>query len=171
MTDTRPLGIMLVNLGTPDSTDTPDVRRYLREFLNDPRVIDINPIGKWLLLNLIVLPFRPAKSGEAYKTIWTDRGSPLLFHGQDLAAGVQEELGEEFEVVLAMRYGNPSVRLGSSNFWKKRSAHRCLPLFPQYSSAAFDNGGKGYARVYKLWDVHQSTLCATSTLTPSSSRV
>ena len=112
MTDNRPLGIMLVNLGTPDSTDTPDVRRYLREFLNDPRVIDINPIGKWLLLNLIILPFRPAKSGEAYKTIWTERGSPLLFHGQDLAAGVQEELGEEFEVVLAMRYGNPSVKAG-----------------------------------------------------------
>ena len=155
MTDNRPLGIMLVNLGTPDSTDTPDVRRYLREFLNDPRVIDINPIGKWLLLNLIILPFRPAKSGEAYKTIWTERGSPLLFHGQDLAAGVQEELGEEFEVVLAMRYGNPSVKAGLETLLEKDVRRIVvLPLFPQYSSAAFGSAvEKVMHEAGKLWDV------------------
>src|SRR3954469_12737384 len=104
-----PIGVLLVNLGTPDSPRVADVRRYLREFLSDPRVIDINPIGRWLLLNLFILPFRPAKSAKAYQSIWGERGSPLLFHSQDLAAGVARTLGPGYVVELAMRYGQPSI--------------------------------------------------------------
>ena len=84
----RRIGILLVNLGTPDSPETGDVRRYLAEFLNDPRVIDINPVSRWFLLNLIILRFRPAKSAHAYKKIWSKDGSPLLIHGKALAAAI-----------------------------------------------------------------------------------
>ena len=81
-------GLLLCNVGTPDEPTSGAVRRYLREFLSDPRVIDINPVGRWLLLNLIILPLRPKKSAEAYRKIWTERGSPLLGHGEDLVKAV-----------------------------------------------------------------------------------
>ncbi len=86
-------GLLLINLGTPDAPTTGAVRRYLREFLSDPRVLDINPIGRALLLNLIILPRRPAKSAHAYASIWdVKRGSPLLYHSRDLAAAVGGEV-------------------------------------------------------------------------------
>ena len=88
MADPR-TGALLLNLGTPDSPSVPDVRRYLREFLNDPRVIDIPALGRWLLLNLVILPFRPKKSAAAYAQIWTPEGSPLLLHSRALAHGVR----------------------------------------------------------------------------------
>ena len=95
------IGLLLINLGTPDEPTTSAVRRYLREFLSDPRVIDVNPVGRFLLLNLTILPFRPRKSAAAYRLIWTERGSPLLFHAQDLVVGVQERLGDSWQVELA----------------------------------------------------------------------
>ena len=76
------MGILLSNLGTPDAPESGPVRRYLREFLSDPRVLDIHPVGRWLLLNFVILPVRPAKSAEAYQKIWSKQGSPLLFHSQ-----------------------------------------------------------------------------------------
>ena len=79
-----PTGLLLINLGTPDAPTTAAVRRYLREFLSDPRVIDIHPVGRALLLNFVILPSRPAKSAAAYRAIWDDtRGSPLLGSGDD----------------------------------------------------------------------------------------
>ena len=102
-------GLLLVNLGTPDSTAVGDVRRYLAEFLDDPRVLDMNPLGRKLLLNLVILPLRPKRSAAAYGEIWGERGSPLLFHSQDLAAAVQAELGQGWKVVLGMRYGRPTL--------------------------------------------------------------
>jgi ferrochelatase len=102
-------GLLLINLGTPTEPTTPAVRHYLREFLGDPRVLDMNPVGRALLLHLVILPFRPAKSAHAYRSIWTDRGSPLLYHSQDLAARVAEQLGTGWHVELAMRYGTPSL--------------------------------------------------------------
>jgi ferrochelatase len=78
-------GLLLINLGTPDAPTPTAVRRYLREFLGDPRVLDMNAVGRFLLLNLIILPTRPKKSAHAYQAIWdATRGSPLLYHGQDL---------------------------------------------------------------------------------------
>jgi ferrochelatase len=131
------VGLLLVNLGTPDSPETGDVRRYLREFLSDPRVIDIGALPRWLLLNLIILPFRPRRSGEAYEKIWTERGSPLLFHTQDLAEKVRERCGDNVVVDLAMRYGRPSIEDAFLRF-KRRAVDRVVvfPLYPQYSSAA-----------------------------------
>ena len=130
-------GALLLNLGTPDSPSVPDVRRYLREFLSDPRVIDIPALGRWLLLNLVILPFRPKKSAAAYAKIWTPEGSPLLVHSRALAEGVGEALGPDWVVALGMRYGQPTIasavaRLREANV----SRLVVLPLFPQYSEAA-----------------------------------
>ncbi|MEC9352095.1 MAG: ferrochelatase, partial [Planctomycetota bacterium] len=95
--------LVLLNLGTPDSPDVKDVRRYLHEFLSDPRVLDINPLVRFLLLHCIILRKRPAESAEAYRKIWTERGSPLFFHGADLVEKVRRHQGEDAVVELAMR--------------------------------------------------------------------
>lgn len=146
----RRIGILLVNLGTPDSPETADVRRYLAEFLNDPRVIDINPVARWLLLNLIILRTRPAKSAEAYKKVWTQEGSPLLVHSENLTEAVAERFAAEpdVHVRLAMRYGKPSLRSGIEGL----VADGCdrivvLPLYPQYASSST---GSTAEAVYKI---------------------
>src|ERR1700753_894003 len=99
-------GVLLVNLGTPDSPSVPDVRKYLFQFLNDPRVIDINPIARLFLVNLIIVPFRAPKSAKIYKELWDEKGSPLLYNGVALTELVQNALGDEYKVVLGMRYQN-----------------------------------------------------------------
>jgi len=140
-------GLLLLNLGTPDAPTTPAVRRYLREFLSDPRVIDLNPVGRALLLHLVILPFRPAKTAHAYRAIWDERrGSPLLAHGKDLAAGVAAKLGAGWHVELAMRYGSPSIR---SALDALADCERIvmLPLFPQNASSST---GTAVERVWKL---------------------
>jgi protoporphyrin/coproporphyrin ferrochelatase len=154
MATSSPTGLLLINLGTPESPKPSDVRPYLREFLSDPRVIDIPPLLRFLLLNLVILPFRPKKSGEAYEKIWTERGSPLLFHGRDLAEKVQQRLGGDCAVELAMRYGNPSIREGLSRL-RARGVDRIVvfPLFPQYSSAATGSAlEKVFTEAAKLWN-------------------
>jgi ferrochelatase len=127
-------GLLLINLGTPDAPTPRAVRRYLREFLSDPHVIDINPVGRWLLLHLVILPFRPRKSAEAYRKIWSERGSPLLFHGRDLEAAVRARLGPDWTVALAMRYGAPSIADGLAAL-RAAGATRVVaaPLYPQYA--------------------------------------
>ncbi len=140
-------GLLLVNLGTPDAPTTPAVRRYLREFLSDPRVVDLNPVGRALLLHLVILPFRPAKSAHAYRSIWDERrGSPLLFHSTDLATAVAGRLGPTWRVELAMRYGNPSI---VDALDKLAGGDRIvvLPLFPQYAASST---GTAVARVWQL---------------------
>lgn len=129
-------GVLLLNLGTPDSTATKDVRKYLREFLSDGRVIDINPIGRWLLVNLIIAPFRAPKSAEEYRKLWTDKGSPLLFHGVELTEKVTQALGEDFIVSFGMRYQNPSIQKALEAFQNQGIEKLIvLPLYPQYASA------------------------------------
>jgi protoporphyrin/coproporphyrin ferrochelatase len=149
-------GLLLINLGTPDEPTTPAVRRYLREFLGDPRVIDINAIGRALLLNLVILPRRPARSAEAYRTIWDpERGSPLLYHSQDLARAVAERLGAGWRVELAMRYGKPAIADALAAL-EAAGVDRIvvLPLFPQYAASST---GTAVARVMELaqqrWNV------------------
>ena len=153
-------GLLLVNLGTPDDTSTRSVRRYLREFLSDPRVIDLSSLGRWLLLNAIILPFRPAKSAEAYRKIWGNRGSPLLHHGVDLAEAVRVRLGAGWEVALGMRYGSPPV----DGALKQLEAAGCdrvvvLPLYPQYASSST---GSTLEKVYELAGTRENvpSLCA-----------
>ncbi|HKA86141.1 MAG TPA: ferrochelatase [Haliangiales bacterium] len=128
-------GLLLINLGSPDEPTTPAVRRYLREFLSDPRVIDINPVGRALMLHLFILPFRPAKSAELYRKVWTDAGSPLLVHGRALAERVQAALGDGWRVELAMRYGNPSIAAAMDRL---AAAERIVvfPLYPQYAASS-----------------------------------
>lgn len=129
-------GLLLTNLGTPDTPSVPDVRRYLRQFLSDPRVLDMNPLGRWLLLNLIILPFRPAKSAHAYQKIWTARGSPLRFHSEDLAHKVQALL-PGVSVKLSMRYGNPSTGLALDQMLAEGVERIVVfPLYPQYAASS-----------------------------------
>ena len=148
-------GLLLINLGTPDAPRTREVRRYLREFLSDPRVLDVHPVNRFLVLNLFILPFRPRRSAAAYRLIWTDRGSPLLLHGYDLAKRLEERLGPDVQIELAMRYQNPSIDSALERF---RNAGVddivCLPLFPQYSSAAFGSAvEKLFEEAAKQWNV------------------
>lgn len=131
-------GLLLINLGTPDEPTTPAVRRYLAEFLSDPLVIDINPVGRWLLLHLIILRTRPQKSAEAYRLVWDEqRGSPLLYHSEDLLTAVRERVGDEMQVELGMRYGNPSIASALDRF-REAGVTRVVafPLFPQYAASS-----------------------------------
>lgn len=150
-----PRGVLLVNLGTPEAPESKEVRAYLKEFLSDPRVIDIPALGRWLLLNLFILPFRPAKSAAAYRKIWTSAGSPLAVHTRDLAKALADKLGNGFAVEWAMRYGQPSIPQGLERL-RRRGADRLtvLPLYPQYASSS---GGSTLEAVYRAlanrWNV------------------
>lgn len=130
------LGVLLVNLGTPDAPHAAEVRRYLREFLSDPRVLDIPALGRWLLLNLVILPFRPRRSAAAYRAVWRPEGSPLLHHSRRLLAGLREAL-PELPIELAMRYGKPSLRDGLAAL-RARGCERVItvPLYPQYAASS-----------------------------------
>jgi ferrochelatase len=145
------LGLLLVNLGTPDAPTTPAVRRYLREFLSDPRVIDLHPIARTLLLELVILPFRPAKSAEAYRKVWTPEGSPLLTYSRGLEKKVRAVMakeGEDVIVELAMRYGNPSLESAVEKLRLAGAGRIFLaPLYPQYSSACT---GSSVQQVFKV---------------------
>jgi ferrochelatase len=129
-------GLLLVNVGSPASPEPGDVRRFLREFLADPAVIEIAAPLRWLLLNLVILPFRPARSAKAYRGIWTAEGSPLLAHGHALVRKVRERLGAGYEIETGMRYGDPSIRSALDRLNERGIARLVvLPLYPQYSTA------------------------------------
>lgn len=139
-------GILIINLGTPDSPSTHHVRRYLREFLSDPRVIDIPGLLRFFLLNFIILPLRPARSAEAYRKIWTNEGSPLLIHTRDLSLALARHL-PRVSVKFAMRYGSPSIPDVMKEFAKEGVRKiKVLPLYPQYAAASTASTS---ARVYE----------------------
>ncbi|MCE9572913.1 MAG: ferrochelatase [Deltaproteobacteria bacterium] len=149
-------GLLLVNLGTPDDATPSAVRRYLRQFLSDPRVLDMNRVGRFFLLNLIILPRRPKASAHAYQQIWDPkRGSPLLYHSQDLVASVAERLGGDWKVELGMRYGNPSIEHGlDALVAAKVDRLVVLPLFPQYASSSTGSALEEIMRVASApWNV------------------
>lgn len=130
-------GILLVNLGTPDSPEVSDVRRYLDEFLMDERVIDINAFQRTLLVKGIIVPFRSPKTAKLYKEIWDENGSPLLYFSKIQAAMLQEKLGDDYQVELAMRYQNPSIDAGLDRLKAGLvESIQVIPLFPQYASAS-----------------------------------
>jgi len=148
-------GVLLIQLGTPASPATRDVRRYLREFLSDPRVLDVPALPRRLLLELAILPRRPRVSAAAYRSIWTAAGSPLLVHSRALAEGVARALGPAYRVELGMRYGEPSLA-GALDRLRAAGAERVvvLPLYPQYAASST---GSALARAFELaaarWDV------------------
>src|SRR5438105_1359294 len=102
-------GLLLLNVGTPEAPTPSAVRRFLRQFLSDGRMLDMNPLGRWLLLNAVILPFRPRRSAEAYRKIWRPEGSPFLLNSEACARAVREALTGEMEVAVGMRYGKPSI--------------------------------------------------------------
>lgn len=133
------LGVLLVNLGTPEAPTTRAVRRYLREFLSDPRVIEAPRWLWWLVLNLVILAFRPPRTAAAYREVWTDQGSPLLVNSLAQRDGLREALGQRIaglhQVELAMRYGEPSIPAALARM-REDGVRRLLvlPLYPQYSA-------------------------------------
>ena len=131
------IGVLLLNLGTPDATDYFSMRRYLKEFLSDKRVIEANPILWWFVLNFIILTFRPNKSGALYAKIWDkDKDdSPLRVISNSQAKKLQQSMGKDVIVDIAMRYGNPSIK-DKLKTLKSKGCDRILllPLYPQYSS-------------------------------------
>ena len=132
-------GVLLINLGTPDSTSWWDIRKYLKEFLSDRRVIEVNPLIWQIILNLFILTLRPSKTAHAYKKIWMKERneSPLLFFTRNQANNLKKKLGNEKVIIdFAMRYGNPSIR-SKLNELKNNGCENIiiLPLYPQYAAA------------------------------------
>jgi len=130
-------GILLVNLGTPDSPATADVKKYLDQFLMDERVIDIPKLNRTLLVKGIIVPFRSPKTAKLYKEIWNENGSPLLYYSRLQAEMLQERLGDDYHVELAMRYQSPSVASALANLKAGLvESIQVIPMFPQYASAS-----------------------------------
>jgi protoporphyrin/coproporphyrin ferrochelatase len=145
-------GVLLIQLGTPDSPSKADVAKYLLEFLNDPRVIDINPIGRAALVNLIIVPFRTPKSAKVYRELWTEQGSPLLLYTQSVTEKLQTALGGGYKVEFAMRYKNPSME----NVLEKMRLENydriiIFPLFPQYASATTGSAIEKAIKIITKW--------------------
>ena len=132
-------GVLLVNLGTPDSTNWFDIRKYLKEFLSDRRVIEVNPILWQVILNLFILNFRPSKTAKAYKEIWMEKEnmSPLRFFTREQAKKLSELfLNEEIIIDFAMRYGNPSIKSKINKLHSQGCQNLLIfPLYPQYAAA------------------------------------
>lgn len=139
--------VLLVNLGSPDSTSVPDVRRYLREFLGDDRVLDMNPALRWILLEGIILRTRPKKSAHAYAQVWTKDGSPLVVTSRSVRDKLAATLGAATPVYLAMRYGNPSIasviaRIAADGVEE-------ILLFPQYPHYAMSSWETVVVKVFE----------------------
>ena len=147
-------GILLVNLGSPVAPTPGAVRVFLREFLGDPRVLDMPALVRTMLLNLVILPFRPRKSAEAYHKIWSPEGSPLMVHCRALRRRVAELLGDGVPVELAMRYGHPTIE-GALDHLRWAGVDRVVvfPLYPQF--AASTTGSileEVYRQAGRLWN-------------------
>lgn len=150
------IGVLMVNLGTPDAPDTKSVRRYLAEFLSDPRVIETPRLIWQLVLHGVILRTRPKRSAAAYQSVWTDEGSPLLFISQRQAAAMQKSVDANIKapvkVALAMRYGNPSIAAGLAEL-REAGARRIvvLPMYPQYSATTTASVFDAVADELKTW--------------------
>lgn len=146
--------LLIVNLGTPDSPSTSDVRRYLTQFLNDSRVIDINPVGRFFLVNAVIVPFRASKSAKIYKELWTKEGSPLLLHGLALKEKLQKKLADTHEVFFGMRYQNPSLESVLEEIRKKNFKKIIVfPLYPHYASSSTGSSLEHIMKIISKWYV------------------
>lgn len=146
-------GIVLVNLGSPDSTEVKDVRRYLREFLMDERVIDMPYLSRTLLVKGIIVPFRAPKSAAAYKSIWWKEGSPLIVLTKQLQQALQKNFEEP--VVIAMRYGNPSPKAAYDELLRLNPGIEevvMLPLYPHYAMSSYETAVEYMKEVHKKYN-------------------
>lgn len=150
--DPERLGVLLINLGTPDALDVRSVRRFLAEFLWDPRVVEAPRWLWWLALHGVILRVRPAKSLHAYRQIWTERGSPLLLHSRNLCETLQHRFGADIAVALGMSYGQPSIAHALEQL-RERSVRRLLvlPLYPQYSATTTGTAFDRVTRELQRW--------------------
>ncbi|MEO5996945.1 MAG: ferrochelatase [Chitinophagaceae bacterium] len=142
-------GIILMNLGSPDSTELKDVKKYLMEFLMDEKVIDYPYFIRKILVGGIIVPFRTAKSAAAYKTVWTKDGSPLIVITKQLQALLQQEVDEPVEI--AMRYGNPSVEKAYESLLKKVPGLEeviAIPMYPHYAMSSYETAVESAKEVY-----------------------
>jgi len=147
-------GVLIMNLGTPDSPEPSDVGRYLKEFLGDGRVIDFPIVPRKLLVNGIIVPTRKRKSSAVYKRVWTEEGSPLLLYGQSLVKKVAARLGEDYSVKLAMRYQKPELSKAMAEFAAENvSELLLLPLYPQYSSSTTGSTIEAVFKEVSKWQV------------------
>ena len=132
-------GVLIINLGTPDSTKWSDIRKYLKEFLSDRRVIEVNPLAWQIILNLFILNFRPSKTAKAYKEIWMkeENVSPLLYYTKKQTEKISNLLSKDDLIIdFAMRYGNPSIKSKIHKLHKMGCENLViLPLYPQYAAA------------------------------------
>ncbi len=135
-TPTQTIGVVIGNLGTPESPSRSDVKRYLSEFLMDKYVINKGPFLRWMLVNLVITPFRARKSAKLYKSIWTDEGSPLLVYSKKVTEKVANELGPNYKVVLGMRYGQPSIASALAAV-KECTQIILFPQYPQFADSSF----------------------------------
>ncbi len=144
--------VLVLNLGTPDSPKIGDVRKYLSEFLNDRRVINLHWLVRKLLVTLIIVPFRSPKSAKLYKDVWTSEGSPLLINTKNLSDDFQKKLGDCYFVEIGMRYGNPSLSKVLAKI-KQRQPQRIilLPLYPQYASSTTGSSLQKAMRIISKW--------------------
>ena len=143
-------GVVLMNLGSPDSTEVKDVKKYLDEFLMDGRVIDKSWLFRAILVKGIIVPFRAPKSAAAYKTIWTKEGSPLVVNTKKLQQALQIEIEEPVEI--AMRYGNPSPEAAFESLLKRVPALEeviALPLYPHYAMSSYETAVESAKEIYK----------------------
>jgi len=152
MQDKKNIGVLLTNLGTPDAPTSAALRRYLKEFLSDPRVVEMNRMLWWCMLNLVILNIRPAKSARSYQSVWTEEGSPLMQYSLQQQDKLQTQFGDKVCVELAMRYGNPSIALGLEKLRDKGCDKiLILPLYPQYSGTTTGSTFDAVADVLKTW--------------------
>lgn len=146
--------ILLINLGTPDDPSPGKVGKYLTQFLNDKRVIDINPMGRFFLVNFIIVPFRSFRSSKLYKAIWTKEGSPLLTHSILLKNKLQQTVSKDVHVELAMRYQVPSIKTALENIREKNPGKiHIIPLYPQYASSSTGSTLEEVFDQIKNWEV------------------
>ena len=145
-------GVLIAYLGTPDSPDVLSVRRYLKEFLSDPRIIEVPKIIWWFVLNIFILNFRSFNSARLYKSIWTDGGSPLLVNCIKIKDKVQKSLPSNYQVALGMRYGNPSIK-SALNELKEANCRdiEVITLFPHYSATTVGSIFDAVSTEIKSW--------------------
>lgn len=143
---------LIINLGTPDSPNNSDVRRYLTQFLNDARVIDIPSFFRFILVNFIIIPFRTSNSSKIYKQLWTSEGSPIMIYSKEVQKLLQDRLGNKSDVFLAMRYGNPSIESILKEIQKKNyDKIIIIPLYPQYASSSTGTVQEEVMRIISKW--------------------
>jgi ferrochelatase len=136
MNEVKKTAVLLLNVGTPDSPEVKDVRRYLKQFLNDPRVIDIPVLARLALVNLIIVPFRAPKSAKLYRELFTGKGSPLVYYTAELADKLNAAANNNTRYFFAMRYQNPSIKKVLDRIVAEKFDHiKLFPLFPQYASS------------------------------------